>query len=227
MTLHLREISGGYGDTIIHRNLNLDIHAGEVLAVVGRNGTGKSTLARLISGDLPLSAGDIWLGERRIALMSAWDRARVGIVTMPQENMVFSNLSVHENIALSNGWDSDVAALKARFPRLAERGRQTAGSMSGGERKILGFARAMLMRSNVVILDEPSEGVQPENIRHMCALVETRRSEGVAFLLLEQNISMVVALADRVAAIESGGIGFEITEKEQITRERLTIALVV
>ncbi len=227
MTLKLSAVSGGYGDTMVHRNLSLDLKPGEVLAIVGRNGTGKSTLSRLISGDLPVAGGEMWLDARPIAHLPAWERAKLGIVLMPQTDMVFGSMTVDENILLAGGTDLDIAALKGRFPRIAERGRQTAGSMSGGERKILGFVRAMLMPGKVVVLDEPSEGVQPENIRHMSAAIEKRRSDGAGVLLLEQNISMVTALADRVVAFDDGGISFELAEKKQITRERLLTALVV
>lgn len=224
MTVQLDKISGGYGDTLIHRELSLSVAAGEVVAIVGRNGTGKTTLARLITGELPLAGGVIRLGDRPIRPLAAWGRARAGVVSMPQTGMVFDTLSVHENLLLSGATPAQIAAITRHFPRLAERMTQPAGSMSGGERKILGFARALLMPGTALVLDEPSEGVQPENIARMQALIDAKRQAGTAVLLLEQNISMILAVADRVLAMDVGGLTFAL-EKHQINREAVLSAL--
>jgi branched-chain amino acid transport system ATP-binding protein len=224
MTLHLTEISGGYGDTLVHRSLSLSVAPGEVVAVVGRNGTGKTTLARLVTGELPLAGGTIRLGERALGPLPGWARAKAGVVSMPQTGMVFDSLSVRENLALTGAAPDALAAIQRRFPRLPERAGQRAGSMSGGERKILGFARSLLMAGTALVLDEPSEGVQPENIAHMQDLILARRQQGGCILLLEQNVSMILAVADRVVALDAGGIGFTL-DKEQITRDAVLTAL--
>ena len=143
---------------------------------------------------------------------------------MPQTGMVFDTLSVHENLILTGAGADRIAALTRHFPRLAERMAQRAGSMSGGERKILGFARAVLGQGRVLVLDEPSEGVQPENIHRMQALIDEARQAGCAILLMEQNVSMVCAVADRVLAIDVGGPVFAL-EKPQITRAAVMAAL--
>ena len=224
MTLQLDAISGGYGDTLVHRNLSLTLPGGQITAIVGRNGTGKTTLARLIAGDLPLAAGKLALDGQQIGPLSAFARARRGIVTMPQTGMVFDSLSVRENLQLTRGEPHEIARMTQVFPRLAERMGQRAGSMSGGERKILGFARAMLGKGRVLVLDEPSEGVQPENIAKMQDLIATCRDMGAAVLLLEQNVSMIEALADRVHAMDAGGFSFML-EHPAITRDRIVKAL--
>lgn len=224
MTLQLDAISGGYGDTLVHRNLSLTLPVGQITAIVGRNGTGKTTLARLIAGDLPPAAGAIMLGGRQIGQLSAHARARQGIVTMPQTGMVFDTLSVRENLQLTQGDPHEIARIAQMFPRLDERMTQRAGSMSGGERKILGFARAMLGKARVLVLDEPSEGVQPENIAKMQALITSRKKAGAAILLLEQNVSMIEAVADRVQAIDADGFSF-VLERPHISREKIVRAL--
>jgi ABC-type branched-subunit amino acid transport system ATPase component len=224
MILHLDAICGGYGDTLVHRDLSLLLPAGQITAIVGRNGTGKTTLARLIAGDLPLATGVIRLEGKEIGHLSAHARARRGIVTMPQTGMVFDTLSVRENLQLTGGDPGEIATMAQTFPRLGDRMTQRAGSMSGGERKILGFARAMLGKARVVVLDEPSEGVQPENIQKMQALITGQKVAGAAILLLEQNVSMIVAIADRVQAIDTDGFTFSL-ERPHITREAVIEAL--
>ena len=224
MTLRLEHISGGYADTLIHRDLSLSVASGEVVAIVGRNGTGKTTLARLITGELPLAGGDIHLGDLAMGGLAAWARARGGIVSMPQTGMVFDTLSVRENLLLTGADVDQITAIAGRFTRLSERMNQTAGSMSGGERKMLGFSRAVLGRGAALVLDEPSEGVQAENIELMQTLVDERRRAGTAVLLMEQNISMILAVADRVLAIDVGGFTFAL-EKHEIRRHAIVAAL--
>lgn len=214
--LRLEAISGGYRDTLVHRGLSLDLEAGKLLAVIGRNGTGKTTLARLITGELPLAGGRILLDGRELSRCPQWERARAGIVSMPQTDMVFDTLTVAENLALSG--PVPMGALGERFPRIAERLFQTAGSMSGGERKILGFVRALLAPGKVLVLDEPSEGVQAENIAHMVETLREARARGLACLLFEQNIAMVEALADEVIGLGSGGPAYR-AQGAAITRD--------
>jgi len=222
MILRLENVSGGYGDTLVLRGITFDLAPGKVLGVIGRNGTGKTTLARLIGGDLRPSAGRIVLQDRDIGALPPWERAKAGIAVMPQTDMVFDALTVAENLALMGR--VDLGEIGARFPRITERLGQLAGSMSGGERKILGFARAMLSPARLVVLDEPSEGVQAENIAHMQTTIAQARDRGVACILLEQNIAMVEALADSVIALDSAGIVYR-AHGAQINRAAMLAAI--
>lgn len=222
MILKLEDVSGGYGDTLVHRDFSLELERGKVLCVIGRNGTGKTTLARMIGGEIPFASGRMMLDGKDVTTMPAWDRAKAGISRMPQTEPVFDALTVADNIALVG--NVDLGELGVRFPRMVERMDQEAGSLSGGERKILGFVRTMLTPSKVVILDEPSEGVQPENIVHMQTSILEARDNGASCILLEQNISMVEALADEVIAIDSGKIVY-LASGRQISRDAMLEAI--
>ncbi|MCC5986911.1 MAG: ATP-binding cassette domain-containing protein [Pararhodobacter sp.] len=222
MLLRLEDVSGGYGDTLVHRGLSLELAAGQVLGVIGRNGTGKTTLAQLIGGELSLAAGRMVLGGRDISSLPPWERAKAGIAVMPQTGMVFDALTVAENLALLG--PVTLGKLGERFPHVVDRLSQQAGSMSGGERKILGFVRTMLSPARLVVLDEPSEGVQAENIAHMQDTIAEARAAGLACILLEQNISMVEALADSVIALDSNGIVYK-AQGAQIDRKAMLAAI--
>ena len=159
MMFKAEAITGGYGDTLVHRDLSLSVQGGEVLVVAGKNGCGKTTLARLLAGQNPLPAGRISLGAQDLSRQENWQRRAQGVVYMAQTQFVFDGLSVRENLALFETVPEELAAYLDLFPRLRERQEQAAGTMSGGERKILGFVATLLQPGEVYILDEPSEGV--------------------------------------------------------------------
>ncbi len=205
MTLHLVSLAGGYGDTLIHRDLSYKIPKGHVAGVVGRNGMGKTTLARLLAGFLPLQAGQVFLDDQDLSPWPAWRRAQAGIATMGQTGFVFDRLSVCENLALTRARPQELDAMLALFPRLKQRSQQVAGSMSGGERKILGFVCTLLLPSQVLILDEPSEGIQPENIAKMQKCIQAQSDAGKSVILMEQNIAMIEAVAQSALLITGRG----------------------
>ena len=215
MTLQLINISGGYGERLVHENISIDFEPGEVIAIIGRNGTGKTTLAKLIAGELPLESGQIRLDGEVVSLMRQWQRAKSGIAYMPQTEMVFDTLTVAENLAVNSNGDVETyeLALKA-FPVFPHRMDQVAGSMSGGERKLLGFVRTIIFGGKVLLLDEPSEGVQQENIDLMKQLIIRSCSKGVTCIICEQNLSFVRDVADRIVAIDSSGLLFDRPVKE-------------
>ncbi len=201
--LEIENLNGGYGDTNVIFGLSARVVAGQVLGVFGRNGVGKTTLARLIQGSLTLAGGSLSLQGADISRLRAHQRRARGIGYMPQTDMVFNDLTVMENLTIGNP-SLPLEPYFDRFPRLAERRDQPAGTMSGGERKILAFVRTMIEDTNVIILDEPSEGVQPENIGLMADCLRERVEAGAGVFLCEQNLGFLTNVSDHYLGIDAG-----------------------
>jgi ABC-type branched-subunit amino acid transport system ATPase component len=201
--LSFENLTGGYGDTLVVFDISATVYAGQALGVFGRNGVGKTTLARLLQGSLQAKSGTISIDTRSVEQSPSFARRQRGLGYMPQTGMVFDDLTVRENLSLgtNNGEVEDYFDL---FPTLAERLDQKAGSMSGGERKILAFVRAMLEDTRIVILDEPSEGVQPENISRMEWCLKDRKKHGGSIILIEQNLSLLTSVTDDLLGLDSG-----------------------
>ena len=221
-------LAGGYGDTVVLRDVSGEVRAGEVLGVLGRNGVGKTTLLRLLMGYLRPTAGDIrWQGDS-FASLPVHARHRAGISYAPQEGLVFDQLSVRDNLTLHRV-DRRLLAyeeLFAAFPRIAERLRQPAGKLSGGEKKLVSFCRALAEASPLTLLDEPSEGVQQENLDHMVRLLQQRRAAGAAFVIVEQNLNFLLATMQQVLVLDHGECVLA-GRAAQLSRETLDRCLAV
>lgn len=217
--LSFEKLSGGYGDTCILSEISGQVSGGEVLGVFGRNGVGKTTLSRMLAGQIPVQSGSMKLNTCELTKINAAARRQLGIGYMPQTSMVFDGLTVRDNLALAKGASSPDPFF-ALFPRLRERLDQQAGSMSGGERKILGFVRTMMEDTDVIILDEPTEGVQAENISHMKTCISRRKQAGSAVILVEQNLSMLLNMSDHFLGMDAGSVVYtgtrEATSKENL-----------
>ena len=208
MTLKLDGICTGYGPVQVLFDLSLEARAGEVLCLLGRNGAGKTTTMKAIMGLLPLSSGAITLSGDTISTLPAHEIPKRGIGYIPQGRRLFSELTVAENIQIGLITRGKGKATRDRvldmFPRLRERMSQRAETLSGGEQQMLATARALCLEPKVLLLDEPTEGLQPSLIQLIRETVETLRAEGVAVILVEQRIEAVLSIADRVAFIENG-----------------------
>lgn len=226
--LDFEGVTGGYGTTVVVREVSGSVAPGQVLCVLGRNGVGKTTLMRLLSGHLPCRAGAIRLDGEAITALSASKRSKRGLSYGPQERVVFDNLSVADNLRLraggrgtgDNGDDGRLAAYFDAFPVLRERLRQHAGTLSGGERKILSFVRCLAEDQPLVLLDEPTEGVQYENIERMHAFVAQARASGTAFVIVEQHVSFALQVADHLLVMDQGQSVLQAAAAE-VDRDRL------
>ncbi len=199
-------LAGGYGDTVVLRGIEGAVAPGQVLGILGRNGVGKTTLLRLLMGYLTPAAGVACWRGRPLGTLPTHARRRLGMSYAPQEGLVFDPLTVRENLTLHRG-DRSLApyeALLAAFPRLAERLDQRAGTLSGGEKKLLSFCRAIADAAPLTLLDEPSEGVQQENLDRMERFIRQRRAQGAAFVIVEQNLAFLLATMDHALVLDHG-----------------------
>ena len=210
--LEIRGLEVRYGGIRAVKGIDLEIAAGELVCLIGANGAGKSSTLRAVSGLAPIAPGSIRFGGRDLAGIPAFERARAGLVMVPEGRGVFAQLSVAENLAMGAyaRADAGVASDRARvfelFPRLAERRRQTAGTLSGGEQQMLAIGRALMSRPRLLALDEPSMGLAPIAAQKILQVIRDINSTGVTVLLVEQNARSALALAHRAYVMESGEI---------------------
>jgi urea transport system ATP-binding protein len=210
--LNVSELWAGYDATPILQGVSMSVSRGEIVGVIGRNGVGKSTLMRCLIGLLDTWRGSITFLGQDITKLEADARARAGFGYIPQGRDVFPQMSVEENLQVGEL----IGGPKGRklpelvyeyFPRLRERRRQLAGTMSGGEQQQLAIGRALIGNPTLMILDEPSEGIQPSIVQHICDALKAFRSElGTTIIFVEQNLDTILAIAERCYIMEKGKI---------------------
>jgi len=208
--LKLEGIVAGYGEAKVLAGIDLALDEGRALALLGRNGTGKTTLINTIVGHTRRFAGRITLGGRDLTTLRPDQRAAAGIGWVPQERNIFKSLTVEENltaVALPGPWN--LQRVYDMFPRLRERRRQEAGTLSGGERQMLAVGRALMAQPALLMLDEPSLGLAPRIVREIFQIIARLRSTGVAILLVEQNARAALQVADYGYVLETGEIVLE------------------
>ena len=210
--LDVRALHAGYGKTEILRGVDLAVEQGEIVAVLGANGAGKSTLNRAISGVLPVSRGSIRFAGRTIERERPAAIVARGLIHVPEGRRIFPNLTVRENLDLGAyrrgraRRDANRARVLALFPRLAERQAQRAGTLSGGEQQMLAIGRGLMAEPKLLILDEPSLGLSPLLVEEVFALIRTINADGIAVLLVEQNVVQSLEVAQRAYVLDNGAI---------------------
>jgi branched-chain amino acid transport system ATP-binding protein len=209
--LELRQVSAGYGQTVVIEDVDLALAPGECISVIGRNGVGKTTLLATIMGQTVLHAGDIVFGGESLARLPSYRRALAGVGFVPQEREVFPSLTVRENL--------DVAARPGHwtlprvfelFPRLQERLDNAGNQLSGGEQQMLSIARALLTNPSVLLMDEPTEGLAPIIVESLTAILTKLRMEsGLSIILVEQNSRVALTFSPRTVILDKGRIVYD------------------
>jgi branched-chain amino acid transport system ATP-binding protein len=234
--LRLRDVHAGYGGTPILFGVSLEVRQGEAVALLGRNGMGKTTLMKTIIGFLKPWRGAIEFEDRDLTRLAPHEIARLGVGLVPENRRIFPGLTVRENLELGlSSVPQRGAALRARrldevfqhFPRLRERIDQPGKTLSGGEQQMLAIARVMMAGARLVLMDEPTQGLAPAFIRHIREMIGELKRLGVTVLLIEQNARVALSVCDRGYLMEKGVIVFEAPSRElrdsPVTRETLGV----
>ena len=213
--LEIRQLRAGYGHVEILRGIDLDVGKGEIVAVLGSNGVGKSTLNNNISALYRPFSGSIRFEGQELVGLSSSDIVKLGVVHVPEGRRVFPNMNVRENLELGGQVRGrarrahNMEKVVAIFPRLKERFRQSAGTLSGGEQQMLAIGRGLMSEPELLIMDEPSLGLSPLLVEEMFALIQRMNREGQSILLMEQNAVQTLAIAHRGYIIENGAVAMQ------------------
>ena len=205
--LELKDLRAGYGDAVVLDGVSLSVPENGSLAVLGRNGVGKSTLLMTVMGMTRVFRGEILLRGKNITALPAHQRARLGLGWVAQEREIFPSLSVEENLTVAarpGRWD--LASIYKLFPRLDERKGNMGNQLSGGEQQMLAMARALMTNPALLLLDEPLEGLAPIIVDELAASLKKMKDEGTATVLVEQHTDLALALTDEAVVIERGSI---------------------
>lgn len=231
--LEVAGLHAAYGRTPVLRGIDMTIRKGEIVSLIGRNGVGKTTTMRCLIGLLRATAGQIRFQGQPITDLPADDRARLGIGYIPQGRQVFPRMTVEENLWVSRlvgrGNDRKLTELVYQyFPILKERRRQTAGTLSGGQQQQLAIGRALVGNPLLLLLDEPSEGIQPSIVQMICEVLKSIRDElGTTILFVEQNLDTIMAISERCYVADKGTITAEIGRDRLQTRDAVRQHLLI
>jgi branched-chain amino acid transport system ATP-binding protein len=233
--LRVEHVDAGYGDIQVLWDVSFHVESNEFVVLVGANGAGKSTIMRTISSLIRPTAGSIWFEDRQLDQVPAHKVIEVGVAHVPEARQLFPEMTVMENLELGSFTPKAKARRKETmewvfelFPRLRERYKQLAGTMSGGEQQMCAIARGLMSRPKMLLFDEPSLGLSPLLTQEIFRLVMRIREEGVTVLMVEQNVKQTLAICDRAYVLENGrivleGKGKELLENEQVKQAFLGI----
>jgi len=225
--LQVSELRAGYGRVEVLRGVTLDVLRGEIVALLGSNGAGKSTLNNTVCALLPAWDGEVRFGGEVLTRAHSRRVVQAGLIQVPEGRRIFPNLSVRENLELGayarahERRAGNLERVFATFPRLAERERQRAGTMSGGEQQMLAIGRGLMAEPRLLILDEPSLGLSPILVEEMFTLIRRLRDDGLTVLLVEQNVGQSLEIADRAYVLENGALRFAGTPAELLASDEL------
>lgn len=229
--LEVNNINVYYGNIHALKDVSFKVNDGEIVALIGANGAGKSTTLKTVSGLLRSKTGDILFGGKSIAHVEPFRLVSSGIAHVPEGRRIFSQMTVQENLEMGaytrkSGVKEDIADIFERFPRLNHRKNQIAGTLSGGEQQMLAMGRALMSHPKLLMLDEPSMGLAPILVQQIFDIIAELHKSGTTILLVEQNAEMALAIADRAYVFESGrivlsGTGAELASSDQIKQAYL------
>ena len=223
---HVDDIHAYYGESYIVQGVSFSINEGEVLALLGRNGAGKTSTLRALAqvGTPELQGGEVWLDGQPLHTMKSHEAAQAGLGLVPEDRRIIAGLTVQENIELAQiaepkGWS--IERLYESFPRLAERRKQDAVTMSGGEQQMLAVARALARNLKILLLDEPYEGLAPVIVQEIERIVRQIRDEGITTIIVEQNAVAALKLSDRAVILDTGEVVYDGSAKDVLENEAL------
>ena len=228
--LDVKDINVYYGAIHAVRNVNLTVNAGEIVSIIGANGAGKSTILKTLVGLLRSKTGDIFFEGQSIAKLSPAGIVQQGIALVPEGRRVFPRMSVEDNLLLGayarkdNEVSRDINRIYEMFPRLAERKKQNAGTLSGGEQQMLATGRGMMSRPRLLLLDEPSMGLAPLLVHQIFETILDINEQGTTILLVEQNAHMALSIADRGYVLETGAVVLTGEAEELIDNDEVRCA---
>ena len=226
--LELKGLSCSYGKVLALRDFSMKVEEGSIVSILGANGAGKSTCLKAISRLVRLQSGSIKFLGKDITALGPSDVVHLGLVQVPEGRMLFPQLSVEENLNMGaycrkdrEGIKSDKEKMFGYFPILAQRRRQTAATLSGGEQQMLAIARGLMARPRILLLDEPSLGLAPVIVENIFSFILALKKEGTTILLVEQNASMALRIADRAYVLETGNLAMSGPASELAKNERV------
>ena len=224
--LSVHDVHAYYGESYIVQGVSFNVHEGEILALLGRNGAGKTSTLRTIArlDDPALVKGEIWLDHKQLHTMSSHEAAVNGIALVPEDRRIIPGLTVEENLQLAQivepiGWGID--RIYELFPRLGERRKQEGVTLSGGEQQMLSIARALARDIKVLLLDEPYEGLAPVIVDEIEKTLQTIKEQGITTIIVEQNAVRALELADRSVIMDTGSVVFDGAAKEVLDNAEL------
>ena len=226
--LKVQDLHVSYGAVRAIKGISLEVNDGELVSLIGANGAGKTTTLHTISGLVPAQSGSIFLDEKDLRKTAPERIIELGLAHVPEGRHVFARMTVEENLMMGAFIVRDKSRIKrqldmvyAHFPRLAERARQFAGTLSGGEQQMLAMGRALMTEPKMLLLDEPSMGLSPLLVKEIFSMIKSLHADGITILLVEQNAKMALAISDRAYVLETGLISMSGSARELLHDDKV------